>query len=264
MAKLIILQGPPASGKTTWARSFALSDKGTVIVSRDDIRHGLGGDYWQPGREGIINQMEDAIMRLAFGNKLDIINDGLNLSPDRIKHLKALAEEADAIVEFKEFYCDFWTAVDRDSKPDRPHHIGEGEIRKFYQRYYPEKLAAELAEHPTPPVIINPDRLMTLPDGRTMRIPNSDDLLRIKKLAALRYTSSQIARMLGLPPDGFRMLMEDKNGEVYSAYDAGILESTLLIRERTRNYAEKGEEWAVKQVEKWEIEQRAEEYGCHN
>jgi len=263
MAKLIVLQGPPASGKSTWARSFALDDKGTVIVSRDAIRHSLGGEYWQTVREGLVSQIEDAMMRLCLGNKYDVINDGMNLSPARLKHLKAIADEADVIFETKELYCDFWTAVDRDNNADRLHHVGESEIRRIYQRYWPEKLAAELAEHPTAPVVIDADRLMTLPDGKTMRIPNASDLGHIKKMASLRFSIGEIARMLGLPVDGLRMLMNDKESDVWKMYDAGRLESNVVIREKVRKAAESGDLDCIKILKGWERKQEAEELGCY-
>lgn len=46
MQKVIILQGIPASGKSTWAREQALArPKEVVIVNRDAIRDSLG-KYW--------------------------------------------------------------------------------------------------------------------------------------------------------------------------------------------------------------------------
>ena len=45
MKKLIILQGPPASGKSTWTKKFMEENSSTsFVVSRDAIRHSMG-DY---------------------------------------------------------------------------------------------------------------------------------------------------------------------------------------------------------------------------
>ena len=38
MSKLIVLQGPPCSGKSTWAKEYVRNNKDTVIVSRDSFR----------------------------------------------------------------------------------------------------------------------------------------------------------------------------------------------------------------------------------
>lgn len=50
MSKLIILQGIPGSGKTTYARQFCKDHDNYVRVNRDDIRNMLG-EYWVPKRE---------------------------------------------------------------------------------------------------------------------------------------------------------------------------------------------------------------------
>lgn len=41
MSRLIILQGAPAAGKSTWAREFVKGKKDWVIVNRDSIRDGV-------------------------------------------------------------------------------------------------------------------------------------------------------------------------------------------------------------------------------
>ena len=35
------------------------------------------------------------------------------------------------------------------------------------------------------------------------------------------------------------------------------------MRDRVRIDAERGEEWAIKQIEKWKTEQLADQLGCH-
>lgn len=40
--KIIVLQGPPASGKSTWARETAKAGTPYVIVNRDSIRNARG------------------------------------------------------------------------------------------------------------------------------------------------------------------------------------------------------------------------------
>ena len=40
--KLIILTGPPASGKSTFAKQYIQEHPDTKIVSRDEIRHRFG------------------------------------------------------------------------------------------------------------------------------------------------------------------------------------------------------------------------------
>lgn len=42
MSKILVLQGPPASGKSTYARELAEDDWNWVIVNRDSLREGRG------------------------------------------------------------------------------------------------------------------------------------------------------------------------------------------------------------------------------
>ena len=58
MKKLFIMQGIPASGKSTIARKLQEESPTTrVIVSRDAIRHARGV-YWVPEQEKYISQIE--------------------------------------------------------------------------------------------------------------------------------------------------------------------------------------------------------------
>ena len=53
MSKILVLQGPPASGKSTCARGLIKNNKEWVIVSRDSIRESRG-DYWVPEQEDYV------------------------------------------------------------------------------------------------------------------------------------------------------------------------------------------------------------------
>ena len=46
MPKMLVLQGVPASGKSTFAKELASRDHSYVIVNRDSIRESRG-DYYE-------------------------------------------------------------------------------------------------------------------------------------------------------------------------------------------------------------------------
>lgn len=134
--KLIILQGPPASGKTTWAREFVhkIFSESYIIVSRDTIRHSLGEYNMKHEKE--VSRIEHEQMREAMEKGINIIiNDATNLNPKKIRKLEALSDEYGYEVVFKTFIIPIEEAIRRDKNEDREHHVGEQVIRQFYTRY---------------------------------------------------------------------------------------------------------------------------------
>lgn len=264
MAKLIILQGTPCAGKSTWAQQQVSGTEDWLIVSKDAIRHGLG-DYWILSREKYITAIEDDMIRTGLRMKYNIINDGTNLDPARVSHLKKLAEETDSVVEFHQMYIPFREAIRRDGNDDRPHHLGAQEIRSFYEKYFPERLAEELAQ-PEPEVPAAPQEaaVRIIFDAAGLPVswtPTATEIANVKKAALHRYTYSQIALMLEVPVELFRAHMMNPDSPVYKAYHSGKLESETDYRAKVLRLAGTGEEWAVKQVESWNRLQTEEELG---
>ena len=132
MNKVIILQGCPAAGKSTWAREFVKGKKDWVIVNRDSIREGRG-DYWIPEQEKFISELEVFHIRKALEYGLNVIIDATNLNPTTLAKWDAIAKEFSAEVEIKAFDIPLEEAIRRDS--ERSRSVGEKVIRDFYNRY---------------------------------------------------------------------------------------------------------------------------------
>lgn len=139
MPKLLILQGAPASGKSTFARQLAHEDKSYVIVNRDSIRNSRG-DYWIPSQEDYITSIEEFSIKNALGRGYNVIVDATNLNPITINKWKVIADEFNAEIEFKMFEISFEDAVARDKLRDNP--VGEKVINEFFRKYFPEKLTS--------------------------------------------------------------------------------------------------------------------------
>ena len=86
--KLIILQGLPASGKTTWSAEYITDDtdegRDAVVVNRDKIREMLKIDYdmfpfGNKKFENLVTKLEDNAIIECLNNKLDVIVDATNL-----------------------------------------------------------------------------------------------------------------------------------------------------------------------------------------
>lgn len=144
--KLLILQGIPASGKTTFAKKIVHANPETWIrVSRDDIRDMLG-KYWVPKREEVVTKIEHSSIQNGLCNGYNVIVDATNLNPYTIKSLKETAFAINCIndnsveVEFKEFTIPLRTAIFRDLKRGIfGRKVGKKVIKRFYDKTYGKK-----------------------------------------------------------------------------------------------------------------------------
>ena len=93
MAKVIICQGLPASGKSTWAKKWVSEDSAhRVRFNRDDVRNMLG-TYWVPSREDLINSIYDSFMNEAMLAGYDIVLDNMNLNEKTVSEIQEYVRE---------------------------------------------------------------------------------------------------------------------------------------------------------------------------
>lgn len=170
--KIIVLQGPPASGKSTYAKELAKAGTPYVIVNRDSIREGRG-EYWIPEQEDYISDMEEYGVRSAINRGLTPIIDATNLNPKTIEKWESLAKELNCEIEYKKFYISFKDALERDSKRERS--VGKKVLVKFYQKYFHDEFVKEVGtdnrivkEHNGKPncVVIDIDGTVAIHKGR--------------------------------------------------------------------------------------------------
>lgn len=145
MAKIIVCQGLPASGKSTWAKQWVAEDsKHRVRFNRDDVRNMLGV-YWVPSREGLINSIYDTFMNEAMLAGYDIVIDNMNLNKKTLSEIEQYVTEFNEWIrlspldirydiEYKTFFdVPVETLIERDSKRENP--IGEKVIKDLYNKY---------------------------------------------------------------------------------------------------------------------------------
>ena len=129
---ILVLQGIPASGKSTWAREFVNQNPDWIIVNRDDIRR-MFGKYWMPNRERLVERVESDIIYTAITSNWNVIIDDTNLNPKTIKKWMAVAEILDVKIEFQKFDISLEEALQRDKNRSNP--VGEEVIVRFYNKY---------------------------------------------------------------------------------------------------------------------------------
>ena len=135
MNKLLILQGIPASGKSTFAKQWVEEDPKTrVIVNRDSIRRGLGV-YWVPSREDLVSTIEEFIVSEALLSGYNVVLDATNLNPLYLKNWTDLVNMIDKAIkiEYKKFDISLEEALERDKNREFP--VGEKVINQFYNKY---------------------------------------------------------------------------------------------------------------------------------
>lgn len=130
MAKIIICQGLPASGKTTWSKEWVNQDpEHRVRFNRDDARNMLG-KYWVPSREKLVNYLFDSFMSEAMVTGYDIVLDNMNLNKKTLLEIKEYVEDFNEWIslsplakshkyeiEYKKFLdVPLETCIERDSK----------------------------------------------------------------------------------------------------------------------------------------------------
>lgn len=172
MKKIIVLQGPPASGKSTLALQLHLEDRSRVIVCRDAIRESRG-EYWLPDQEDYISEIELFQVKTALKHNLTPIIDATNLNPKTIEKWKNLAEEENVEIEWIECVVDFKEACKRDE--ERGNKVGKKVLKTFYQRYYPHLLYSSTDDRVLKPFEEKPKVILCDLDGtlalRTNRTP---------------------------------------------------------------------------------------------
>ena len=114
MVKVIILVGPPNSGKTTWCREFLLHNKDYVKISRDDYRRMLVNQWvadWNI--ETLITELQHHAVKTFLGYGINVILDNTHCKLSYINDsIKNYCDFAD--IEFKVFDIDEYTLKSRN------------------------------------------------------------------------------------------------------------------------------------------------------
>lgn len=114
MVKVIIMVGPPNSGKTTWSNEFLLKNKNYVKISRDDYRRMLVNQWvadWNI--ETLITELQHHAVKTFLGYGINVILDNthckLSYINDAIKNYTDISD-----IEFKVFDVDECTLKSRN------------------------------------------------------------------------------------------------------------------------------------------------------
>lgn len=134
--KIIVLQGIPASGKSTWSKEFVKGKEDWIRVCRDDIRS-MRGDYWIPSQESFIDKIEQYAVESALKSGYNVVIDATNFNPKTVAKWMELAQINDTDFDIKRFDIALDEAIRRDSLRERP--VGAKVVKDFYHKYVSSK-----------------------------------------------------------------------------------------------------------------------------
>lgn len=127
MPKLVLTRGIPASGKSTWAKSWVQENPGKrVRVNRDDLRRMLFGGtdlLLTYPQEMQVTEAEKAIAKTALEKGKDVVVDATNLRARFVRSWFDLGYD----VEFRDFEISLEDALERNEQRGTPvpgHVIG--------------------------------------------------------------------------------------------------------------------------------------------
>jgi predicted kinase len=128
LARLIVLVGLPASGKSTYARELVA--QGYTRVNRDELRVMLHAGIYSPDNEEIIKAAEAAIISSALRAGHNVVIDDTNMSEGIVERWFTLARDA-GVSDYSAhaFEIPIEECIARDAA--RPNPVGEPAIRRL-------------------------------------------------------------------------------------------------------------------------------------
>lgn len=137
--KVLILQGLPASGKSTYAKKLVNDNPGAwKRVNKDDLRAMLDISNWSKANEKFVLAMRDQVIVRALSHGYNVVVDDTNLNPQHERDIRQMLlfnshpNVNTAEVELKFFDTPVNECIERDAKrPVGGGYVGEEVIRRF-------------------------------------------------------------------------------------------------------------------------------------
>lgn len=124
MSKMYIMQGLPASGKSTRAEEILKRDGNTVRINKDLIRTMLHFDKFTGKNEGLTRDAARALAKQFLTNGTNVVIDDTNLNPGTLQSWKDLAKELEAKTQMEVMDTSVAECLSRDSMREEK-RVGE-------------------------------------------------------------------------------------------------------------------------------------------
>lgn len=142
MSHVLITRGLPASGKTTWSKTWVRKHSSYKRINRDDLRMMMYDGVWTKKREVMVLEARESLIRTFLFEACDIVLDDTNLVPERLNEtihiIETWAEENRGFVhiEIKDFIkIPLKLCLQRNAERPDETRVPEQFIRDYYNKY---------------------------------------------------------------------------------------------------------------------------------
>lgn len=156
MREILVLRGIPASGKSTYAKTWVAADPGKrARVNRDDIRFSVFGKYvgLTYTDEEIVTNIERGMVKSLLDAGKSVVVDSMCIRPKYVREWMKFADRNKVAFATAEFPIGLDEAILRDAAREKS--VGEDFLRMVWKKY--TKNGAMLKVDYTPSV--DPDAL---------------------------------------------------------------------------------------------------------
>ncbi len=143
--ELIVLVGLPASGKSTFAKTFCELHKNYIRLNRDDIRGMFGVlNSFTKENENLVVESQLTLIEKAYKKGFSVILDNTNFNPDVFKKIDVLNIKYDVDVEFKYFDVSVSECLRRNSERERK--VPDEIIHNMYNKWVKGKTPQQIID----------------------------------------------------------------------------------------------------------------------
>lgn len=131
--KIIICQGLPASGKSTWSKQYCIDHPEYIRVNKDDIRDFFTGIPYSFEFEEYIIKLERLYADTIISQGRSLIVDDTNFNQRYFNYWNNFANTYHLEVEIKKFDTSVEECIKRDL--EREKSVGKAVIMNMYKKY---------------------------------------------------------------------------------------------------------------------------------
>ena len=138
--KILMTQGLPGSGKSTWAKEMLKRFPGEYKrVNRDELRLMVDDGKWSRQNEKTIVDLEERLIVQALASGFSVIIDDTNMASKTVARWRQVASQAGVALETQDFtQVPLATCIAWDLR--RANSVGAGVIRRMYEQYIFEEI----------------------------------------------------------------------------------------------------------------------------